>query len=289
MSSSQMSHFEHAWAMICHLTSTEKWGRGVWIVKDFCRIGMSAPDRACIPIWQKLLHHSRSWQYTFKTLCDPNGFRWFTKDSRTWPSRIMSMTSVRECKGMVRCSDIHRYRRKVSVLWNMASKDLFFTELYAGFPTFSFQGKQPINGWFSRPIWIFHCYIMPKNSLYSMFLAHFWWILMQNHNDVIFKTIKSGGVTSRRCDVMPCGITTLWRDVITTDVGGNPQSNHNSTKVILDGSNAGMIHHNLGSMGSWSSFHSGGGSDIGDCWMVTWYDLRLRTVQSGLRVFLKKN
>jgi hypothetical protein len=60
--------------------------------------------------------------------------------------------------------------------------------------------------------------------------------------DVIFKTIKSGGVTSRCCDVMPCGITTLWRDVITTGVGGNPQCNHKSTKVILDGSNAGMIH-----------------------------------------------
>jgi hypothetical protein len=59
-------------------------------------------------------------------------------------------------------------------------------------------------------------------------------------------------VTSRRCDVMPCGITALWRDVITTGVGGNPQCNHNSTKVILDGSNAGMIHHNLGSMGAWS-------------------------------------
>jgi hypothetical protein len=59
---------------------------------------------------------------------------------------------------------------------------------------------------------------------------------------------------------MPCGITTLWRDVITTCIGGNPQRNHNGTKIILDGSNAGMIlnliagmiHHNLRSMGAWS-------------------------------------
>jgi hypothetical protein len=64
---------------------------------------------------------------------------------------------------------------------------------------------------------------------------------------------------------MPCGITTLWRDVITTGVGGNSQRNHNSTKVILDGSNAGMIQYSLIRY----SFHSVGGSDTGDCWMVT--------------------
>jgi hypothetical protein len=52
---------------------------------------------------------------------------------------------------------------------------------------------------------------------------------------------------------MPCGITALWSDVITTGVGGNPQRNHNSTKDISDGSNAGMIHHNLRSMGAWSN------------------------------------
>jgi hypothetical protein len=101
--------------------------------------------------------------------------------------------------------------------------------------------------------------------------------------DVIFKTIKSGGVTSRRCDVMPCGITTLWRDVITIGIEGNPQRNHNSTKVILDGSNAGMIIITWGMIRY--SFHSVGGSDTGDCWMVTWYDLRLaigRTKQIGV-------
>jgi hypothetical protein len=77
----------------------------------------------------------QSWQYTFKTLCDvidrilipkseqlPNGFQRFTKDSRTWPSRIMVMMSVHECKRMVRHSDIHRSSTKVSILWNMASK-----------------------------------------------------------------------------------------------------------------------------------------------------------------------
>jgi hypothetical protein len=59
--------------------------------------------------------------------------------------------------------------------------------------------------------------------------------------DVIFKMIKNGGVTSRRCAVR--------HHDITTGVGGNPQRNHNSTKVILDGPNAGMIHQTWGQWG----------------------------------------
>jgi hypothetical protein len=145
-------------------------------------------------------------------------------------------------------SNMDFWRTKKSYIgWGAAESDITFLHLIQ----YNFSSSVKIHiGRLNHPLIAILC---PKNSLYSMFLSAF----LMNLYDVIFRTIKSGGVTSRCCDVMPCGITTLWHDVITTGVGGNPQRNHNSTKVILDGTNMGMIQYSSRSMGAWSDIQSG--------------------------------
>jgi hypothetical protein len=96
----------------------------------------------------------QSWQYTFKTLCDVAD-RIINSVVRATPEllpeiheglpNLAALCRWRQCtsvRGLYDRVTSTGYRRKVRVLWNMESKNFFFTELYAGFPTFSFQGKQ---------------------------------------------------------------------------------------------------------------------------------------------------
>jgi hypothetical protein len=65
-------------------------------------------------------------------------------------------------------SDLDFWRTKKSYIWRGAAESNMTSESI----------KNPY--WTTEPS--INCYIMPKNSLvYSIFLANFWWILLQNH------------------------------------------------------------------------------------------------------------